>query len=281
MENQYNNEDKKILAEKIRTIIFLESEKSDDEMDIDLINECVDFLMELEGREDLSKEQIESARNKVFNSAESNIVNINRKKKRSLKALLIAACVVLFVLVTTLLSTVAFDWNGASILNELGNKVFDMFSGEKTELHGITVIQNGENTVYNSIEDFLEEKQMNVLYPTELPSGFNLKEIDIYDEPGLENPEKMYETVRYVTNSYEVSIEVTNNPDFKKAIIENENLSIEKINGFTCYTDNSTELLFAQSYIIIGDLTYTVTAQTKDDVLLIINNLEEYKPNEN
>ncbi len=282
MENQRNNEQNKALAEKLRNIIILESEKPDSEKDIDLIKECVDFLMEVEEREDLSKEQIEEAKNKVFDSAESNIVSINKpKKKRSLKALLIAACVVLFILVAGLVSTVAFDWNDTSALNELGNKFFDMLPGERTELHDITVIQSGEAVVYKSIENFLEEKKMNVLYPTELPTGFRIEKINIFEEQGLKDSQKMYKTVQYVTNSYETSVIFTNDPGLKESVLENKNLSAEKINDFTCYTDNSSDSLFNQSYIIIGDITYTINAQTKDDVLLIVNNLKEYNPNEN
>ena len=50
---------KQTLKDKLMVIILLETAKDYKEMDSDLGTECVDFLMELEGKERLTKKEIE------------------------------------------------------------------------------------------------------------------------------------------------------------------------------------------------------------------------------
>ena len=51
--------EKQSLKDKLMAIILLETSKDYKEMDSDLVTECVDFLMELEGKEKLTKKEIE------------------------------------------------------------------------------------------------------------------------------------------------------------------------------------------------------------------------------
>ena len=68
--------------DKLRAIIILESSKPYEEMDGVLVKECVDFLMELEGIERLTKEEIKNrVKNIPFKEKTEKITNIRKKIK--------------------------------------------------------------------------------------------------------------------------------------------------------------------------------------------------------
>ncbi len=275
MENQYNNEDKKILAEKIRTIIFLESAKSDDEIDIDLIEECVDFLMELEGREDISKEQIELAKNKVFNSAKSNIVNIHEtKKKRSFKALLVAACIAVVLLVANF-TAMAFGVDTVAILKEFGNCIVEMFAGEKDEFKGVTIIKNDVSLKYDSVEEFFKEEKLEVLYPTKFPDGVEFSHVQIVEKESKIETGKNYFNINFVTNSPETYMYITTEKGLFEKILQNKELNKKEIDGFTCYVKKDKFCI--QYNIIHNNQVYAIVSPTEENIITIINNLREIK----
>ena len=57
---------KQALIDNLRAIIYLEVRKHYTVMDSDLITECVDFLMELEGQKRLTEDQVKKAVDSIF-----------------------------------------------------------------------------------------------------------------------------------------------------------------------------------------------------------------------
>ena len=57
--------EKQSLKDKLMAIILLETSKDYKEMDSDLVTECVDFLMELKGKQKLTKSEIEQRVNEI------------------------------------------------------------------------------------------------------------------------------------------------------------------------------------------------------------------------
>ena len=275
MGNQRDDKQKQAIAENLRNIIFLESSKPYKDIDSDLIKECVDFLMEIEGNEKLSQEQIEKARERFLDSAKSNGVSINKPtKKLKFKALLAAACIVI-VLVIASFTAMAFGVDTVAILKEFGDSIVEMFAGEKEEYKGVTIIKNGDTVKYDSIDSFIENESIDVLYPTILPSGEKISCIQIFDEEGMDEPDKVYRNINFVVLSSDIAISISEDPAVSKRIIENKNYNVKTINGFTCYIDNSADAISIQYNIIYNSKTLTINTTTEEDALLIINNLKE------
>ena len=75
------------LKDKLMAIILLETSKDYKDMDSDLVTECVDFLMELEGKERLTKAEIEQRVNEIpFKGKVTAIGSYTKKKIRAKRA---------------------------------------------------------------------------------------------------------------------------------------------------------------------------------------------------
>ena len=84
-----NDESNQVLVEKLKAIIEFESSKPISEQDIDLIDECVDYLMELENGIELTDEELEKGKQQIYKLLDKK----NKPQKQiRIKGLLIAAC---------------------------------------------------------------------------------------------------------------------------------------------------------------------------------------------
>ncbi len=269
-----NNE----LLALINAVVEAEIRKDTNEMDTDLIKECVDLLMELNNLEPLTAQQLAQAQDALIKIADKKCTpKLTLRKRKGLKAASIAACCALLILLANFVA-MAFGVDTIAILKDFGDRIVEMFVGEEAEYKGITIIRNGSDLIYDTTEEFLLDQKLNVLYPTVYPEGTELKHImmlDAIESDGIINSEE-YEIV-FATNLPEVSFYIFTSPNTDKAFLTDSTFTRKVINGYSCYIsqDNTPQYNFVN-----GKYTYTITAQTHQDAILIINNLKECKINE-
>lgn len=265
--NEYSNQE---IIEKLRVIIDLEESKPLAERDVDLITECVDYLMELEQGVELTQEELEEEKQKIYAYNK----NLNKPAKRlKFKGLLVAACFVILMLLANF-AAMACGIDTISILKEWGHRIVEMFEGEKAEYKGITIINEGESISYSSNEEFVNKENLNILYPTKLPENIQIIQIAVsgsYDSNY--NYSSEFRRVFYVTNNNNTNIIVNTNPNVSRDFLENPNLKIETIGSYECYIDCFDNLI--QCTFIYNDITYTVKTTTHDSLVTIITNLKE------
>lgn len=265
--NEYSNQE---IIEKLRAIIDLEESKPLAERDVDLITECVDYLMELEQGVELTQEELEEEKQKIYAYNK----NLNKPAKRlKFKGLLIAACFVILMLLANF-AAMACGVDTISILKEWGHRIVEMFEGEKAEYKGITIIKENQSYSFNNIDEFLSKSTLTVLYPTEFSEEINLTRISVsgsYDKDF--NYSSEFPTIHFITDDPNTCFIVDTNPNSSREFLTNSNLSIEKINNIDCYIDyidGNIECSF-----VYKDINYYVKSSSYDNLVNIITSLKE------
>ena len=97
----------------------------------------------------------------------------HKKIKRipRIRKLLIAAVISVSLLLAANFAAMAMGYDSLAILKEFGDRLIEMFEGEKTEYKGITITKGGEVIAYSSVEKFYSKTEYDVLYPSKLPQG--------------------------------------------------------------------------------------------------------------
>lgn len=178
-----NDESNQALVEKLRAIIEIESSKPISEQDVDLIDECVDYLMELENGIELTDEELESGKKHIYMLLDK---NKKPQKKLRFKGLLIAACLAILILLANFVA-LACGIDTISILKEWGHNIVEMFEGEKEEYGGVTIIKENESLSFDSLEDFEKNTNFEILIPTVFPEGIELKKVKITGSYDMNN----------------------------------------------------------------------------------------------
>ena len=164
-----NGESNQALIEKLRAIIEFESSKPISEQDVDLIDECVDYLMELENGTELTDEELENGKKQIYMLLDK---KKKPQKKLRFKGLLIAACLAILMLLANFVA-LACGVDTISILKEWGNSIVEMIQGERVEHNDISIIKD-EKKMFSSIEELGNSVDFNFLYPTLLPEDINI-----------------------------------------------------------------------------------------------------------
>ena len=259
-----------VLIEKLRAIIEIESAKPISEQDIDLIDECVDYLMELEHGIELTQEELEKGKQQVYKLLDK---KKKPKKKFRFKGLLIAACLAALMILANFVA-LACGVDTVSILKEWGHNIIDMFDGEKEEFGGVTIIKENESLSFDSLSDFKKNTAFNVLCPSSFPEGTELKKIKVTGSYDINNNYvSNYHSIFFVTNNPQISIIIYTNPDYPKDFTTDPNAETKDISGFTCYI--SRKEMFTQCSFIYENITYIVKTQNDADLKTIIENLRE------
>lgn len=268
MENNRNTAvDRQSLKDKLETIILIESSKSYEEMDSDLVKECVDFLMELEGKESLSKEEIQKRVNEIPFWGKAEAVGIYAKKKlRAKRIALIAAVMALIIAIFGIIAIGSGDASDELVRKLTWEDMKDWLPGATKDFDNITVYKADEARIYSSIEEFAKSEEIEILYPTWLPEDEKIVGI-LYI---LQNGAEKYQL--YCNNPY-----YGINIDIKGELKENIKTACSKkeIAGLTVYYTRTPE--FMQADFVYGGNHYAVTAYTEDDLFRIIENLKEIK----
>lgn len=255
---------KQSLKDKLMAIILLETSKDYKEMDSDLVTECVDFLMELEGKQRLTKKEIEQKVNAIpFKGKVTAIGSYAKKKVRAKRIAVIAAILAVLIALFGLLAVADGD-KSLRILNDFKTAINEMLSGETVEYENITVIKSNESKSYSSLEEFAQAENYVMLYPVWLPE--NEKIVSVW----------------YINNeSVESYLLQCNNPYHSISVEKRKSISEEmkagsyevKINSFNVYCHKLESTV--QAFFEHNGCLYNIRSDTEDNLFGIINNLEE------
>ena len=268
------NSDNQEFIKKLELLRDLEAEKPVEEMDVSLVMACVELILELRGETvNFTPEEVEEKVRKIPFVEETITLNTPPKsvkgrstKVKSRKILLIAAIISILIAIFAITS-IAFNWN---IFDELKNRfgtVLDTPFNQQIDANGITVIVNGEPLLYDNMEDFFEEKDIQVLFPTIFPKDINLKQIMVSQD-----------------NSKEKIIFIFDNAEFTYVITYDQKVSdniesvyteILTINGMDCYVIDKSDVNFIQVFFEYKENLYLIAYNNKQDLINVIENLKE------
>lgn len=238
-------------------IIEREFEKSIENQDSDLIDDCVDFIIQIDGMSDnvkLSKSDIENAKNKIYSRMKTKPEN-SRKNPIKLRRTLIFACIILISLLAISGVTIAFDidWQEPLI------KFFDTIKVDTSmDVNDTEFDKANDILTLKSIEKFLEYFDNGILYPTYLPDGVEFeKAIQFSDE-----------TISVLFNHQKI--------DFGYLIYNNTTEGSDKydviIGEYQCTVKKSDMNYYVDFFI--NDKMYTFFSSNYDELIQIIESLK-------
>ena len=174
---QDTNLSRQTLKDKLMAIILLETSKPYKEMDSDLVTECVDFLMELEEKQRLTKAEIKKKVDEIpFHGKITSIGSHNKKKIRTKRIIVIAAVLAILLAIFSILA-VTFTNAEDSLIDRFAQYIVgDMKPGESKEFENIELIKPNETKTFSSIEALVRDEDIAILFPTWLPNGYRIYE---------------------------------------------------------------------------------------------------------
>ncbi len=256
--------EKQSLKDKLMAIILLETSKDYKEMDSDLVTECVDFLMELEGKQRLTKAEIEQRVNEIPFKGKVTAIGSYAKKRLRAKRLAVIAAILAVIVALFGIIAVASGNTVSEIFRQIGNSIHQLLEGSPKEYGDITLYKSDETKTYSSIEELAESEEIEILYPSWLPENEKIIKIrHLIDS----------ESKRYVLQSnnpiHSITIEVNDSlsQDYKLNCKEKE------IAGFLIYYEETPQYIHAN--FIYKNNSYIVKSDTEDNLFRIIENLKE------
>lgn len=254
------------LKDKLMAIILLETSKDYKEMDSDLVTECVDFLMELEGKEKLTKKEIEQRVSEIpFKGKVTAIGSYAKKKMRAKRLAVIAAILAVIIALVGVIAVGAGD-TISEFYRKLTYSVMQKLENNPTTVDGITFNKSDKTTKYSSIEELVGSEKIEILYPTWLPQDEKIVSVWYTFEYGVES---YIFQCKNPNNSFSV--------DFKKELTESlkSDCTKKEIAGlavYYCYKEYNNVI---QANFVYKDNLYAVKSDTEDNLFRIIENLKE------
>ncbi len=265
MENEHNKAtENQTLKDKLMAIILLETAKDYKKMDSDLVTECVDFLMELEGIPRLTKEEIEQRVNEI--PFKGKVMALNSYAKKKLRAKRIAIIAAVLAVLIALLGIFAISSGGVieEFFRKVGDSISEILDDGPKEHSGITFYKNDKTITYSSLEEFKESEGVDILYPTWLPEDEKIIEISYLVEG---------ETEIYLLCSSEPDHSIAIDVDTELADDFKLNCEEKEVLDYLVYYESTP--LFVQGNFVHDNNVYRVKADTEDNLFRIIENLKE------
>ena len=258
------SDEKESLKRKLMAMVLLEVSKPYSEIDSSLVDECIDFLMELEGKERLSEAEVKRRVNEIpFEGRAASAVSDAKTKVRA-KRLALAAAVIAFILVLFSIFTLASDSTFGDLLSEMGHSLMDILDNDSVEHNGVTMYNYDETRKYQTVEELISAEKLDILYPTWLPENVKVSQ------------------VTYISEGKEAEYNILcENPIHAVLIYPNQTINkevkqdclLKEINGYEVYY--FTEKDFVQGDFIYKETLYAVTTDTEENLFRIIENLKE------
>ena len=271
------------LQEKAKLIEFFEFllnneiDKPLGEMNSEAVDSYIKILLFLQEKNvELSSEFIDEQVRKIFHEEDKSTVipdTVKTKKNyfNKKKVWLVAACIAILVALFGFVS-VAYDWNVFDFLTEKFGSVHSAPIEEEQDFNGITVVMNGENTNYNTIEDALKAENIDVLYPAVLPDGVSVTDIMFYEENAKD---KMI----YIFENTDLSSTISFDTKLSQSVKDAANERVT-INSITYYIFHMPDISLYQIEFEYKSNSYMFCYTDKETLMEIVENLEEIK-NEN
>ena len=256
--------EKQSLKDKLIAIILLETSKDYKEMDSDLVTECVDFLMELEGKQKLTKAEIEQRVNEIPFKGKVTAIGSYAKKKIRTKRLAVIAAILAFIIALLGIIAVGSGDTISEFYRKLTHSVMQKLENNPTTVDGVTFGKSDKTKMYSSIEELMESEKIEILYPTWLPQDEKI--IGVWYSVNLDTETYIFQS----TNTLH-SISVEFNKDLSG--ISELDCIRKEIAGFSVYYKPYTQ--YIQANFVHKNNFYIVKSDTEDNLFKIIENLKE------
>ena len=138
--------------------------------------------------------------------------------------------------------------------------------GASVDDNGITYTYNGQVTIYKDIDELLAKEQLNILYPSKLPNGAKLVNVQRVFEDGTEK-------VFWVLDSKDINFVITFNISQN---MEVDPTAIEHKTDFISARYWKDELLGQYNSVFIFEGNYySLTSRDLNSLLLILDNIRK------
>lgn len=244
---------------KVDAILNTELNKPYEEIDDNLVNECVDFLMEMEGNEEkITKEEIQSNIDAIP-FTENKPAKVRRTFRRTLLA---AACFAVLLLLLNL-AAMAFGVDVASVLKEWRDSIVQLIGGEHLDVGEVTVILPDYCASYKSIGELLKAEELNILYPSNLPGGAVIQTVRCLEYDGRKE-------VIFGLSDTSLAVDVTLDSPLTDDIITKAD-SVETVASLVCYITVRAD--FIQANFVYEGNAYRIQTNERETLMFIIENL--------
>ncbi len=231
--------------------------------DEELVSQCALLLNELDSPEMTREELIN-----IIDKTEEQYVTIvpqetvrhkvPQKRGINKRTALIAAVLAVSIIASALVSCgVIFDF--FEYLAEIARAPV----GTQITVDGITFYNNGESRKYSSIEEVMEQENLDIMYPTKWPKGVELESVRIVQGTLGNN------TILFCTNDTNINMEI----ELNSTVPNCESETIYKYKEITFYIEERTVPTATGFY---NGNTYYISAKTKEDLIVIIESMKEF-----
>lgn len=235
-----------------------------DEGDMDLVCQCSDMLTKL----DPCPITTETFMNIIKRNEEEYITIIDDtpcedvpKRRFVFKRIAVVAAAILLIMTTAVGVASAF---GVNIIEEI-NKIIRQDEGARTDIGVFTFHNGGESKYYSSIEEVIEEKNWDIMYPTKFPTNIYIAKVML--DTSVNGNDK----IRILTNDDNVIIRIEFDSYNEDAM--DEQYIIHESNGITYYIYERNNIHYAFCFRKYD--YYSIQANNYDDLILIIDNFKE------
>lgn len=261
------------LKDKNNLIMYLEylrdteATKPVDEMDTDLIESCVQILLDLQDKTvTLSPEEInERVSNIPFDNLSSFNEQKNKKKKpaKVKRILIIAACVGILVALLGFTSTGTEYSILKNLFGKITNAPFDVSFSEGND----SEIRSSGTMVYESFADAEKSEGINILEPQYIPDNLEIIELTFHNgENNIRIGNIFFEDAKI---SFDLKTDSVVTDDIKSYTYK------EIINDFECYFVEMDDVgLVMVNFEHDGNL-YSISYTSKDEIVKMIENLKK------
>ncbi len=255
------------LAEYLNRQIDSELEKPFDQQDMEYIDECNAFLIELNLPKALPDPTVKAEKLKELYAEFAKMHRPHVFNPVSFLKWFAAAAFIIIIIFTIPVLIVA-AMNGMTpvdMLEKWGKDIFNLPYDEPVEAEGMTFIRNGNVVAYDSIDDLLKAEQLDILCPTWLPDGIKINSIVAVDEKnGL--------TINFVFNKNEIYYTVMLYDEFTELIKNSSTEDVTDISGLTVYF---TQIENKDYALFVNDgYSYSASAHDKDILIKILESIK-------
>ncbi len=257
------------LAQLLTQMVDLELSKSEDDLNMDLIEQCSLLLVQTLPKElQLSDQELEDKLARLKAESTHAVGHGSTKPRVAVWKRFVAAAAILVVASFMALSVVAVRQGYGNAFEYVAHSfslLFGMDPGIYADGDLISVTRNGETVKYSSIDEMIQSEKLEVLYPSHLSSTVYIKSVGIMTD--VTNAEKIY--FMYNNDAYSF-------------VIREDFTDISKIPNVTVYISNDKEfyiMRIGEQYQAICQYNkreYIITTPCEEDLHIIIDELKEY-----
>lgn len=255
----FDSFDKETLIRFLGDVIEAEMDKPDDEINLELIEECDGFLSELLSDVTVSDGQMKENIAKIKGMATFAEIPPIRTRRMPRPRRLVAAILAAVLLIGGSLTAYAF----VPAFRDVVCYVLNLDSGSQIEDGGLTYVYYGQRETFKSIEEWVNAQNLDILYPHDLSKHLQIKTIVATDEAG-----RQIYSMAFVDGVTGIRI---NSGETDASALHKESKLYENNYGILSYILSSDAAV--TSVIVYNGYTYYITTNTLDDMMSILENL--------